>query len=108
MRKNTTNKITLNARTQTGQRLNVTEIVGAVYDLIIPGGIITKTLADMTIEYIDHLGDNYLIVTLPASESTFSGTCWHQLKVSFDGENYEGCILRPEKITFQPDLVTGC
>lgn len=99
-----TNQIILNARTQTGQRLDVTTIVGAEYILATPTYDVKKSLSDMTIEYIDHLGDNYLVVTLSPEESNFSGKAKHQLKVSFDGTTYVGCVLRPDYIELTPSL----
>lgn len=102
MFKNLTNTYELNARIGSGQRLDVTTIVAAVYSVITPAGAVTKTLDDMTIEYIDHLGDNYLVVTLTPQESNYAGKAKHQLSVSFDGETYYGCILRPATLEFKP------
>ncbi len=99
-----TNQIILNARTQTGQRLDVTTIVAAEYKMATLDYTVTKALADMTIEYIDHLGDNYLVVTLTLEESNFAGKAQHQLKVSYDGATYVGCVLRPNYIEFAPSL----
>lgn len=99
-----TNQIILNARTQTGQRLDVTTIVGAEYKLATTTYEVKKSLSDMTIEYIDHLGDNYLVVTLTPEESNFSGKAQHQLKVSFDGTTYVGCVLRPDFVELTPSL----
>ena len=91
---NLTNTYELNARLGSGQRLDVTTIVSAVYSEITPAGTVTKTL--------DHLGDNYLVVTLTPQESNYAGKAKHQLSVSFDGETYYGCILRPATLEFKP------
>lgn len=97
-----TNTYELNARLANGLRLDVTKIVGARYSLVTPFGNVNKTLPEMTIEYIDHLGDNYLVVTLTPEESAFSGKAIQQLSVSFDGETYQGCIMRPSTLNFTP------
>ncbi len=97
-----TNTYELNARLTTGQRLDVTKIVDARYHVITPFGTVTKTLDDLTIEYIDHLGDNYLVVTLTPEESNITGKAEHQLAVSFDGQTFHGCVLRPATIEFKP------
>lgn len=102
MFENRTNTYELNARLSSGQRLDVTKIIDAVYSVNTPFGSVTKRLDDMTIEYIDHLGDNYLVVTLTPEESNYAGKAQHQLSVSFDGSTYYGCILRPATIEFTP------
>lgn len=102
MFENLTNTYELNARLPNGLRLDVTKIVDAVYSLITPFGTVNKRLSDMTIEYIDHLGDNYLVVTLTPEESAFTGKAIQQLSVSFDGETYQGCIMRPSTLNFTP------
>lgn len=99
-----TNTYELNARLANGLRLDVTKIVGARYSLVTPFGNINKTLSDMTIEYIDHLGDNYLVVTLTPEESNQAGSFPHQLSVSFGGSTYYGCVLRPNKLEFKPNI----
>lgn len=99
-----TNKVELNARLNSGQRLDVTKVIAATYTISTPWGDVSKTLPDMTIEYIDHLGDNYLVVTLTPEESNQAGSFPHQLSVSFDGSTYYGCVLRPNKLEFKPNI----
>lgn len=99
-----TNTYELNARLATGQRLDVTKIVDARYTLSALDTVTVKNLAQMTIEYIDHLGDNYLVVTLTPQESKHAGKYPHQLEVSFDGSTYVGCVLRPDYVEFKPKI----
>ncbi len=99
-----TNTVELNARLNSGQRLDVTKVIAARYTIATPWGNINKTLSDMAIEYVDHLGDNYLVVTLTPEESNQSGEYPHQLEVSFDGSTYVGCVLRPDALTFKPNI----
>lgn len=99
-----TNQYELNARLNNGQRLDVTKVIDARYTIGTPFGNVVKSFADMTIEYIDHLGDNYFVVTLTPEESNQVGKYPQQLEVSFDGVTFVGCVLRPSALTFKPNL----
>ena len=105
---NRTNTYYLNARTATGQRLDVLSIEDAKYTIDADGVIIKKDLISggLHINYVDNLGDSYLFVTLTPDESKSFGLFRHQLTVSFDGITYEGVILRPDTIKFIADIST--